>query len=592
MDAETERDAMDPTKKVRFRDADTIQEKDPHDNNNLMDTDAGMDRASSAKQGGKASTLSETGMISEGVSDKECQSMDGTPSYKERLVRDTMFGAGIRIPIEEGDLVFGADDQGKFLRTSARLRGRTMEPWQFSVVVKLVGRNIGYRVLCNKIKEMWRPSGDFWVIDLLNNFFMVQLANLGDMQTALINGPWFIMGHCLSVQKWTPAFRASTALISKVTTWIRFPDLPFYHYHESIMWGLGDLVGTSVKIDYNTQLVSRGSFPRVEVELDISKPLAAAVRIDDVWQQVAYEGLPNICFGCGHTGHNSISCPLILVPTKTGAPADIPSSSTAMPQAPSNTTKATTDKFGPWMIIEHPNSARFSRTPIKASGSRFNVLKDLPGTRNSISEADDGLPTNRDNPWIFGSTPPPHLKNGSSSIPYGESTNKAGKAKKGKKDGVRVEYVTTDTQSGEEITPSQKVNKSKRFNNKLKAPLISPAKGPLQLQGPTAHSITYKPSDFPKIVGVGKGTVQVWCPVLDANYDFANRLNEGSKKRTRRSDHDLAHDPFPNDKSRPPPMQPTRAETMAMEDCSAMEADREEGQEVPRLIETSPSCGM
>ncbi|KAK9125930.1 hypothetical protein Scep_014776 [Stephania cephalantha] len=229
--------------------------------------------------------------------------------------------------------------------------------------------------------------------------------------------------------------------------------------------------------------------------------------------------------------------------------------------------------------IEHPSSARFSQTPTKASGSRFSVLNDLTESRNLIIDTEDRMPTNSNNPWIFGSTPPPHLKNGSSAIPHGESTHRAGKAKKGKKDGERSEYATTDTQSCEESTSSQKVNKSKKSNNKMKAPLVNTAKGPLQLQGPIAHTITYKPGDFPKLVGVGKGTVQVWCPVPYANYDFANRLNEGSKKRARRSDHKLAQVPCPNDKSRPPSMQAEGAETMAMEDCLDMEADREEGQE-------------
>ncbi|KAK9087454.1 hypothetical protein Syun_029848 [Stephania yunnanensis] len=95
-----------------------------------MDIDVGMDSSSNSKQGEEDIDLRETVMSSGEVSDKESQNMEETPSYKERLVRDTIFGAGIQIPIEEGDLLFGTDDKGKFLRTSTRLQGITMEPYR------------------------------------------------------------------------------------------------------------------------------------------------------------------------------------------------------------------------------------------------------------------------------------------------------------------------------------------------------------------------------------------------------------------------------------------------------------------------------
>ncbi|KAK9109574.1 hypothetical protein Sjap_017634 [Stephania japonica] len=84
-----------------------------------------------------------------------------------------MFGANFRIPLEDGDIMVGADERGRFIKTSESLRRKTAEPWKFSMVAKLVGRNIGYRIICNHIKDRWHPMGDYRVIDLQNNFFMM-----------------------------------------------------------------------------------------------------------------------------------------------------------------------------------------------------------------------------------------------------------------------------------------------------------------------------------------------------------------------------------------------------------------------------------
>lgn len=45
-------------------------------------------------------------------------------------------------------------------------------------------------------------GGDFKIIDKDNQFYLVQLTCHEDVVTAMLNGPWIIMGHCLSVQQW------------------------------------------------------------------------------------------------------------------------------------------------------------------------------------------------------------------------------------------------------------------------------------------------------------------------------------------------------------------------------------------------------
>ncbi|KDO50221.1 hypothetical protein CISIN_1g0394271mg, partial [Citrus sinensis] len=67
--------------------------------------------------------------------------------------------------------------------------------------------------------------------------------------------------------------------------------------------------GKVVRIDYNTESMTRGKITRIAVEVTLSKPLVSQFLLDGKVQKVEYENLPNICFGCGKCGHSCESCP-------------------------------------------------------------------------------------------------------------------------------------------------------------------------------------------------------------------------------------------------------------------------------------------
>lgn len=45
-----------------------------------------------------------------------------------------------------------------------------------------------------------------------------------------------------------------------------------------------------------------GKFARLCIELDLTKPLEAFIQINQVWCNIEYEDLPNICYMCGRYG--------------------------------------------------------------------------------------------------------------------------------------------------------------------------------------------------------------------------------------------------------------------------------------------------
>lgn len=74
------------------------------------------------------------------------------------------------------------------------------------VVLKLLGRNIGYDALYNWTNSLWRPSKPFHLMDNVNGYFLAKLQCVEDYNTALTQEPWTIYGQYLTVRPWKKSF--------------------------------------------------------------------------------------------------------------------------------------------------------------------------------------------------------------------------------------------------------------------------------------------------------------------------------------------------------------------------------------------------
>ncbi|CAI0446393.1 unnamed protein product, partial [Linum tenue] len=90
---------------------------------------------------------------------------------------------------------------------------------------------------------------------------------------------------------------------------VQFPELPVHFYHREILFAIGNLIGRTVKLDYHTETLQRGKFARIAIDLDMTKPGPMLIYLDGIQQQVVYENLPQICYGCDRIGHLEEGCP-------------------------------------------------------------------------------------------------------------------------------------------------------------------------------------------------------------------------------------------------------------------------------------------
>ncbi|GMI74430.1 hypothetical protein HRI_001112300 [Hibiscus trionum] len=177
-----------------------------------------------------------------------------------------------------------------------------------SVIVRLLGKAIGYRALLNRVRALWVPVGKMELVDLDNEYFLARFELESDYARVLSGGPWVIYGCYLTVQPWSRSFTTVEDYRKQIVVWARLPGLPYRYYTKSMFWAIANVIGKVVRIDYNTLEGKRGRFARFAMVVDLGKPLPSGVMIDGFRQDIEYEGLPMICFACGKYGHQQEMC--------------------------------------------------------------------------------------------------------------------------------------------------------------------------------------------------------------------------------------------------------------------------------------------
>ncbi|XP_019181905.1 PREDICTED: uncharacterized protein LOC109177015 [Ipomoea nil] len=217
-------------------------------------------------------------------------------------------------------------------------------PWQKTLIIKVMGRKVGYAYLRRRLALMWKPKGSLDLIAIDNDYFLVRFGAVEDLEFAMFEGPWMVMDHYLIVKPWVPNFDPFADSTEKVLVWVRIPCIPAEYYSIIFLRKLGNKLGRTIRVDQATSLISRGMFARICVEVDITKPLISKFNYKGKVRSVAYEGIHMVCFTCGIYGHSPDNCP------KTSKPAPGPKAYDKEKEMVASKTTVGEAPFGRWMI--------------------------------------------------------------------------------------------------------------------------------------------------------------------------------------------------------------------------------------------------
>ncbi|XP_039056625.1 uncharacterized protein LOC120199667 [Hibiscus syriacus] len=282
------------------------------------------------------------------------------------------------IVYQEGDVAMDLSGDYPKISFSNRIHELIDINMKQVIITRLLGKKIGYKALVYRIHALWRPLGNFNLIDLDNDYFLVKFENLKDYTRVLTEGPWMTYGSYLTVQHWSRNFPTTEKHNSHVIAWVRLPGLPYRYYNNVLIRTIANIIGKVIKIDYNTKVGERGKFARIAIVIDLNKPFILCVGIDDFIQNIEYEGLQQICFKCGTYEHAKESCQINQEDKQMKT-----SNTDNGIEEQSNTESSKDNPLGPWMVVQP--RGRFNRNQrsqfknkeaeeISNKGSRFTPL--------------------------------------------------------------------------------------------------------------------------------------------------------------------------------------------------------------------------
>lgn len=198
----------------------------------------------------------------DGGDDQEMGEGMATPvSFRDAALKTNSENVNSEKEWEIEDLDLGKDDMQKCIMDgvptidfSERVYGLIDQIMSKTLIVKLLGRTIGYNALWNRMCAMWKPAMHFQLRDIANEYYLAKFEFETDYNNVLSRGPWVIFGHYLTVQPWSNYFTTNEEFPQRVVAWIRIPGLSSAFYKRSLLQEKRSLVGKVVKIDVQTNM--------------------------------------------------------------------------------------------------------------------------------------------------------------------------------------------------------------------------------------------------------------------------------------------------------------------------------------------------
>ncbi|XP_045802696.1 uncharacterized protein LOC123896340 [Trifolium pratense] len=145
-------------------------------------------------------------------------------SFRDKVLGTKMHAVREKVDLIANNMAKIELVQGNRLMPMLHVEKMVMEdlstPWKDALVVKLLGKNLGYNTMKNKLENIWKLMGGIELMDVRNAFYMVKFDGEEDKNKVINEGPWMIYDRYLMVRQWTPNFNASTAKIDKTMAWI------------------------------------------------------------------------------------------------------------------------------------------------------------------------------------------------------------------------------------------------------------------------------------------------------------------------------------------------------------------------------------
>lgn len=146
------------------------------------------------------------------------------------------------------------------------------------------------------------------------NIFILDFESMVNRRYALKEGPWNFFKDLVIFKVPNGFQQAAEIVFDELPIWVQFHNLPLAYMHATILKNVGSRLGKVLEIEGSEDGSCAGKYARIQVMLDISKPLRQGIWVkqenlsEEICIILLYERLPQFCYLCGCLGHVLRDC--------------------------------------------------------------------------------------------------------------------------------------------------------------------------------------------------------------------------------------------------------------------------------------------
>uniref|UniRef100_A0A803Q7X1 CCHC-type domain-containing protein n=1 Tax=Cannabis sativa TaxID=3483 RepID=A0A803Q7X1_CANSA len=147
-----------------------------------------------------------------------------------------------------------------------------------------------------------------------SNLYLPAFHCDGDRRRAILNQPWVFDKCPILLEIPDPDSTLSPETMKKIHFWVQVHNIPFSRQSVSLAKLLGQIAGTLLEVHQSSLLETWGSYLRIRIMFDVTKPLPRGIPImfpglaSPTWLEMKYEDISDHCYYCGRLGHSYPSC--------------------------------------------------------------------------------------------------------------------------------------------------------------------------------------------------------------------------------------------------------------------------------------------
>jgi len=175
---------------------------------------------------------------------------------------------------------------GCLAKTVENLRYKVTSPLvgdytQYMTYHALIGKFMGIwpieKALLVWIKSKWKVKGDIILKLSSKSFFTTLFTYSKDRNRIFDEGPYFFNSARIHLGYWSEHFSPEKEDFTAAPVWIRLYSLPHEFWHLETLEGLGNTLGSFVKISKITKVTKYTSYARICVYMNVTTALPESI---------------------------------------------------------------------------------------------------------------------------------------------------------------------------------------------------------------------------------------------------------------------------------------------------------------------------